>query len=511
MTARQTFLDSIELSSVPRAALRDSPFDSPLQSPSLSRKPSYESLSTAWVPTLTKGTATPPSEPREDQNTQLRRLSMSEPENNVQELQPVDRGKGAWGFVAGAFILETFIWGFSYCYATILVYFQTHEPWSNYSLAALSSVGTIQLALEFILPLFVINGFRRYPDKIKLALMISAAVYSGSMLLASWATSVWQLVLLQGVLCGISGAVLYAPVLLWLNEWFVTKRGLAAGVVFSGTGTGGAGGPFALGAILDRLGFAWMCRIWALTTAVVFAVSIYFVKPRIPLRKPVGPRPKWFLIDWKAVSHPIVWTLAVTTFISSLAYFPVSLYLSTYTVSIVGPENAFKPNLVVSIFNVAAMLGSNVTGYASDISNPSTIFAIGVAGGVVALSAWGSADTLGKVFGFAVLYGFNSQICSCWGPAARDVAGANPQTSTTIFCLWGMIRGIASLIGPYTSTALYNQHKSTSDEEEWGSFGFRKIIIFVGCMSFASAIGGLVLGYFRRNMAVQKQMGASGA
>jgi hypothetical protein len=32
---------------------------------------------------------------------------MSDPtEENVQELPPVDRGKGAWGFVVGAFILE---------------------------------------------------------------------------------------------------------------------------------------------------------------------------------------------------------------------------------------------------------------------------------------------------------------------------------------------------------------------------------------------------------------------
>jgi hypothetical protein len=62
-------------------------------------------------------------------------------------------------------------------------------------------------------------------------------------------------------------------------------------------------------------------------------------------------------------------------------------------------------------------------GYASDSSNPSTIAAIGVLGGVVALSAWGAANTLPKVFGFAILYGFNSQICSCWGNAAKDVAG----------------------------------------------------------------------------------------
>jgi hypothetical protein len=185
--------------------------------------------------------------------------------------------------------------------------------------------------------------------------------------------------------------------------------------------------------------------MWAFVTAAVFAVSIVFIKPRIPLRRPVGPRPKWFLIDWKAIFHPIALTMvsetssnppnslpqadfparkqSLTCFISSLAYFPVSLYLPTYAVSLLNSDDPFKPNLVVGIFNLAAMLGSNVTGYASDISLPWTVSAIGVAGGIVALSAWGTASTLGKVFGFAVLYGANSQICSCWGPCARDVAG----------------------------------------------------------------------------------------
>lgn len=110
MCARQTFLDSIELSSVPPAVIADSPRDSPLQSPALSRKASYESLAAAaWAPSLNKYTGSNSlggDESREDQNTRLRRLSMSEPENDVQELPPVDRGKGAWGFVVAAFILE---------------------------------------------------------------------------------------------------------------------------------------------------------------------------------------------------------------------------------------------------------------------------------------------------------------------------------------------------------------------------------------------------------------------
>lgn len=149
-----------------------------------------------------------------------------------------------------------------------------------------------------------------------------------------------------------SGACLYAPVLLWLNGWFLTKRGLASGIVFSGqsrselsryceltsavdgdttgTGMGGFAFPFLIGKVLDDhgeqvsrnpewkrpdsfilspAGFATMCRMWAGVTAFVFLLAIRFTSPRIPLRKPIGPRPKWFAIDFKTINHPIVWTM----------------------------------------------------------------------------------------------------------------------------------------------------------------------------------------------------------
>ena len=39
-------------------------------------------------------------------------------------LPPTDRGAGAYGFLFAAFVLEVFVWGYSYSFATILVYLQ---------------------------------------------------------------------------------------------------------------------------------------------------------------------------------------------------------------------------------------------------------------------------------------------------------------------------------------------------------------------------------------------------
>lgn len=80
----------------------------------------------------------------------------------------------------------------------------------------------------------IISFFRRYPDWVRFSLWASVLVNCLSMLVASWATKVWHLIILQGLLCGLSGSVLYTPVLLWLNGWFHLKRGIATGLVFSG-------------------------------------------------------------------------------------------------------------------------------------------------------------------------------------------------------------------------------------------------------------------------------------
>ena len=95
--------------------------------------------------------------------------------------------------------------------------------------------------------------FRRYPDKAKLILWTATGVSVGSMFISSWATHTWQLILLQGVLGGTSGAVLYTPVLLWLQDYWVERRGMASGIIFAGTGIGGFVFPFLIGSLLDRV------------------------------------------------------------------------------------------------------------------------------------------------------------------------------------------------------------------------------------------------------------------
>ncbi|GAA5905649.1 uncharacterized protein JCM6883_005396 [Sporobolomyces salmoneus] len=421
------------------------------------------------------------------------------------QLPPVDRGWAAWQFVIAATILEVQIWGYAISYSVILVHLETTEPWSRASLAALSSIGTIQLGLMFFLTVFINNAFRRYPDHARKALYISAAVYPLSLLLSSFATQVWQLIFAQGVVCGLSGAVLYGPVLLWIPEWFVERRGTAAGIVFSGTGLGGAVFPFVLGALLDKVGFVWTVRVWSLVCAVAFSVSLYFIRPRIPPpRFAKGqPRPKWFLINVKALNHPVNYVMIITTLVASMAYFPVSLYLPIYASNLTG-SNTFLPNVVAACFNLVSFTASMLIGYVSDKSLALTATTLGVVGGAVALGAWSTADSLVKVFIFAAVFGATTPISSYWGAATREIGGSDPYVSATLMASWGMVRGLASLFSPFLSSALYDPSEARWKSDSYGRFGFQDLIIFVGVLSLVSSLGGVTFGVLKKTAGKRK-------
>ncbi|BGP15560.1 hypothetical protein JCM10213_001349 [Rhodosporidiobolus nylandii] len=432
-------------------------------------------------------------------------------EHEGQSLPPIDRGKGAWGFVAAAFLLETFIWGYSYSFATILVYLESHDPWQKEGIASLSAVGTTQLGIQFILPLFFTLIFRRYPENVKPCMWISVVVNVGSMLLSSWATQVWQLIILQGVLCGISGAALYTPVFLWLSEWWVEKRGLATGIIFAGTGTGGFAFPFLINALLATSptdGFKWMCRGWALITLVVFVASAFLIGPRVPPpkrtqgwrfwreRRDRGP---WLggKGELRSLRNPIFGLMVYAALLSSLSTLPVSINLGLYAASLASSTTTFQRELVVSLFNLSASIGCAVTGFFSDFSYAHATTMCGLISGLVALAEWGLAESLEKTYGFAVLFGFFSQQVAAWSGAAKDISGSSPHTATLVFCLFSIVRGVASIVMPFVSETLYDPEKS-GQSATWGSGGFKKMIIFVGITGFLSAMGGVALQFVRQ-------------
>ena len=81
----------------------------------------------------------------------------------------------------------------------------------------------------------------RFAPRIKLCYTGTSpsVIKAAAALIVTHLSQVWQLILLQGVGVGVGAGVMYTPIFQLIPEWFSERRGLASGLIFSGTGVGG--------------------------------------------------------------------------------------------------------------------------------------------------------------------------------------------------------------------------------------------------------------------------------
>ena len=173
------------------------------------------------------------------------------------------------------------------------------------------------------------------------------------------------------------------PVFKLLPEWFSERRGLAGGIIFSGTGVGGFIFPFMLNGLLEKVGLRWTRRIWALGTSLCSAIALLGMRSRFPTprfnatqRRPklIPPHMDWFrsplFLSFVSVLCPALWRLAthlslqvVTNFLQGLGQFPVTLYIAMFTKSI---SDQFTATVILALFNVSATVGQILLGHMTE-------------------------------------------------------------------------------------------------------------------------------------------------
>lgn len=190
---------------------------------------------------------------------------------------------------------------------------------------------------------FLFGILQRWPHLRRVSSITGLAIAATSLVTASFANEVWHLILSQGALYAIGGSLLYTPVIFYVDEWFVRRKGLAYGVMWAGTGTGGVIIPLIMNWGLGKYGFRIMLRAWSIVmvrmpssfalewielTVCVYQVSltaplIYFVKPRLPISRTTGPR----RVDFDFLKSSTFWILQGGNILESFGFFMPSIYL----------------------------------------------------------------------------------------------------------------------------------------------------------------------------------------
>ena len=294
---------------------------------------------------------------------------------------------------------------------------------------------------------------------------------------ASFARSARDLVLTQGVLFGIGCSMAYYPVFMFIDEFFIQRKGLAYGIMWASSGFSGLVLPYIFSWSLNRYSFRTTLRMWAVVNLVLITPALPALKPRLPASTVV----RWHWPRLTFAMKPLFIIYQVAFIIESLGYFLPGIYLPSYARSL----GLSKPlaTTTVSLLNVGAFSGFICGGFLTDRWAARNVVFLATIGTTLASAfMWGFSSNAGVLIVFAAFYGFfGAFFVTTWPGITRDIISRDAtQTAeaSTIYASFVAGRGIGSVVsGPLSQGLLHLPRLTRSLAYGYGSM-YGTMIVF---------------------------------
>ncbi len=152
----------------------------------------------------------------------------------------VDQAKASrffygWVVVAAAFCVALVAYGIQYSFGIFIDPLKADFGWSG---ALVGGAASLFMFSRGALAILTGRITDRHGPRIIVA--ISGLFLGLGLILTSQSSTAWQLYLFYGLMGGFGLSVAYAPLMATVSRWFVSKRGLAIGIVAAGIGAGTA-------------------------------------------------------------------------------------------------------------------------------------------------------------------------------------------------------------------------------------------------------------------------------
>jgi hypothetical protein len=85
----------------------------------------------------------------------------------------------------------------------------------------------------YLAGLILFPAYKQWPRLANDSKWIGLPIMAAGLIAASFVSTVEHLILTQGVIYGIGGCIIYYPTLLFIDEWFIQRKGLAYGVMWA--------------------------------------------------------------------------------------------------------------------------------------------------------------------------------------------------------------------------------------------------------------------------------------
>ena len=409
-----------------------------------------------------------------------------------------DRGKDAWLFLAGCFMVEALIWGKRRCtkspraklinetgfpisFGVFQEYYTAHEPFSS-NPSGIAIIGTSSTGIMYLSCPILFAAFRHWPQIRRSCLLIGLVINSLAIFAASFSTEVFHLILTQGVLYAIGGVLIYCPTIVFLDEWFIKKKGMAFGMMWAGTGVSGIVLPFIMSELLSKFGFRTTLRAYGVVSVLLASPLLFFIRPRLPLAQAQSHRQ----LDMKFLRSSVFWIPQTCNIIQGLGYFIPTIYLPSYAKS--QGLTATQGTLMLALVNMGVVFGAMGTGALTDRMHVSSVMAISSIGAAMAVFLfWGLSSSLPMLCVFSIMYGLTAGgFTATYSGIVQRVRDRDiTADSGMIFGFLAAGRGIGAIAsGPLSETLVHLQMWKGKAMFGYGT-GYGLLIVFTGTTAVA--------------------------
>ncbi|SMR60092.1 unnamed protein product [Zymoseptoria tritici ST99CH_3D1] len=371
------------------------------------------------------------------------------PSHSQSALPPTDEGYLAYIALAGAFVNNALIWGFALSFGVLQEHYTNNPPF-NAAPGGIAAIGTTCTGLMYLtMPVFL-SAFQRWPWTRKYSMWTGVPVSAIALVGASFAQTIPQLLVCQGILYGLAGNALVMPTINFINEWWIRRRGFAIGVAIAGDGFGGVVMPLILQALLERVGFRWTLRIVATIIVTLSLPLLFLMKPRLPISATyVSPR-----VDLSFLQSRLFWIFQLFNTIQALGYFLPVNYLPS-----IAEELGLSPtlgSLTVLLVNLGMIFGCLAVGSLVDRFDVTTVLlGVSTISGFTVFAILGLSIVTAPLFIFSIMYGLTAGTYSThWGGMIRELQKKHDGTDANlVFGLFALGRGVGSIIsGPLSES-----------------------------------------------------------
>ncbi|KAF2097702.1 MFS general substrate transporter [Rhizodiscina lignyota] len=315
--------------------------------------------------------------------------------------------------------------------------------------------------------------------------------------LASFGQKLWHFILTQGLLLGIGTCFSYMPAVTIAPGWFDARRGLAMGLVLSGTGIGGVVWAPLLRYLNTVIGFRNTLRLTGGLGFVIISICALALRwdpdseqrIKVELGSRGRHRVRIPLVNWQIAKSRKFFAHACGALLHSAAYYTPVYFFSAYARTL-GYSSATGANFIAAS-NASSAGGKILLGYAADrLGRLNTLLLCTLVAAMTALGLWlpstlfdGSQAGKALFITFAITYGiFAGAYVSLFPTSLVELFGAQHFASVNGFLY--MIRGIGTLFGtPLAGTFIHHSAGFMGT-----AVGYEKASIMVGVFLFVATI-----------------------